>query len=94
LEGELKDRVKFLAQDFFEEQQVKGADVYILRWIMHNYSHKYASRILQGLIPALKNGASILVNDYCLPADGKEVGMGEERTLRIMDLVMLTLLNA
>jgi hypothetical protein len=94
LEGEMKDRVKFMAQNFFEEQQVKGADVYILRWIMHNYSDNYASRILQKLIPALKNGARILVNDYCLPEDGKEIGLGEERTLRTMDLVMLTLLNA
>ncbi|PMD14262.1 S-adenosyl-L-methionine-dependent methyltransferase [Hyaloscypha hepaticicola] len=94
LEGEMKDRVKFMSQDFFEEQQVRGADVYILRWIMHNYSDKYASRILQRLIPALKNGARILVNDYCLPEDGKEVGMGEEKLLRTMDLVMLTLCNA
>jgi hypothetical protein len=86
--------VRFMAQDFFEEQQVNGADVYVLRWIMHNYSDKYASKILQSLIPALKNGARILVNDYCLPEDGKEVGMGEERTLRTMDLVMLTLFNA
>ena len=94
LEGEMKDRVTFMSQDFFEEQQVRGADVYILRWIMHNYSDKYASRILQRLIPALKNGARILINDYCLPEDGKEVVMGEEKMLRTMDLVMLTLCSA
>jgi hypothetical protein len=61
---------------------------------LHNYSDKYASKILRSLIPAIKNGARILVNDYCLLEYGKEVEMGEERTLRTMDLVMLTLLNA
>lgn len=96
LEGELRNRITFQAHDFFTPQPVKSADVYLLRWIMHNYSDKYASLILRSLIPALKHGSRILINDNCLPEVGNEVGMGmgEERVLRTMDLVMLTLLNA
>jgi O-methyltransferase domain len=94
LEGDLKERIVFQEHDFFTEQKVKGADVYLFRWIMHNYSDKYAAKILRALIPALEKGARVVVNDYCLPDAGKELGMGEERVLRTMDLVMLTLLNA
>jgi hypothetical protein len=69
--------------------------VYLFRWIMHNHSDKYAAKILTSLIPALKRGSRILINDYCLPEPGKELeSIGEERVLRTMDLVMLTLLNA
>ncbi|KAE9365008.1 S-adenosyl-L-methionine-dependent methyltransferase [Stipitochalara longipes BDJ] len=92
--SELADRITFQAHDFTTPQSVKGADLYLFRWIMHNHSDKYAAKILRSLIPALKNGARVLINDYCLPEPGQEVGMGEERVLRTMDLVVLTLLNA
>jgi hypothetical protein len=96
LPEDVKDRITFQAHDFFTPQPTKGADVYLFRWIMHNYPDKYATLILHSLIPALKRGSRILINDNCLPEVGKEteMGMGEERVLRTMDLVMLTLLNA
>lgn len=59
--------VKFMAHDFFDEQPVKGADVYIFRWIMHNWPDKYCVKIIQALIPALKPGARVLVVDFVLP---------------------------
>jgi hypothetical protein len=34
--GEVRDRVRFMAHDFFTEQPVKGAEVYLLRWILHD----------------------------------------------------------
>ena len=94
LEADIKERVMFQEHDFFTPQKVKGADVYLFRWILHNHSDKYASKILRALVPALKKGARVLINDYCLPEVGAELGTGEERVLRTMDLVMLTLLNA
>jgi SAM-dependent methyltransferase len=61
-------RVQFMEHDFFEEQPVKGADVYFLRWILHDWSDKYAVKILRNLIPALRTGSRILVSELCLPS--------------------------
>lgn len=67
--------------------------VYFFRWIIHNYSNPYAVKILRALIPALKPGARILINDNCLSEAGSENPWDEARMHR-MDLVMLALLNA
>lgn len=60
-------KFRFMAHDFFHEQPVKGADVYFLRWVLHDWSDKYAVKILRNLIPALKRGARVLISDLCLP---------------------------
>ncbi|KAI1392312.1 S-adenosyl-L-methionine-dependent methyltransferase [Hypoxylon trugodes] len=86
-------RINFQAHDFFTEQCVQGADVYFFRWIIHNYSTPYAVQILKNLIPALKPGARIIINDHCLREPGTE-NPWDERLMRSMDLVMMTLLNA
>ena len=58
--------MKFMAHDFFTEQPVVGADVYYFRWILHDWSDKYCTRILKALIPALKPGARIVLSERCL----------------------------
>lgn len=50
-------------------------------------------RILKNLVPALKPGARILINDHCLREPGQE-NAWDERVMRRMDVVMLALLNA
>ncbi|POR33278.1 Sterigmatocystin 8-O-methyltransferase [Tolypocladium paradoxum] len=87
------ERIQLQAHDFFKEQPVKGADVYFFRWIIHNYSTPYAVKLLKNLVPALKPGARVLINDHCLRDPGSE-NPWDERLMRSMDLVMLTLLNA
>ena len=67
--------------------------VYYFRWIIHNYSTPYAVRLLKNLIPALKPGARILINDHCLREAGQEAPW-DETVMRRMDMVMMTLLNA
>ena len=67
---ELKDRVRFMAHDFFREQPVKGADVYFFRWIFHDWSDKYCIKILQCLTSALENGNRIIICDMTLPQPG------------------------
>lgn len=69
------------------------AVVYFFRWIIHNYSTPYAVKLLKNLVPALKPGARILINDHCLRDPGSE-NPWDERLIRSMDMVMLTLLNA
>jgi chemotaxis methyl-accepting protein methylase len=67
---DMADRVTFMEHDFFTEQPVKGADVYFLRWILHNWSDKYCIEILRNLAPALKKGARVVVNEFCVPPPG------------------------
>lgn len=90
---EFADRIEFQAHDFFTEQPVHGADVYFFRWIFHNWSDKYCEKMLKCLIPALKPGARILVNENILPNPGSE-NPWDEKIIRTMDMTMLQLLNA
>ncbi|EON63934.1 hypothetical protein W97_03162 [Coniosporium apollinis CBS 100218] len=89
----LRDKIKFVAHDFLTEQPVKDADVYLFRWIFHNWSDKYAVEILRNHIPALKKGAKIIVNDGVLPEPGV-LSRWDEKLMRTIDLVMLTTVNA
>lgn len=105
LEGDLSERVQFLAHDFHTVQPVKDADgtlllfsvfshsiimtsvadlsrpVYFFRWILHNQSDKYAVNMLRQLIPALKKGARVVINDHCLPEPGQE-SLWDEKIIR------------
>ena len=66
----LEGRLEFFAHDFFTEQPVKGAAVYLFRWIFHDWSDNYAALILRALIPALKEGARIVICERVLPEPG------------------------
>jgi hypothetical protein len=79
---EVKDRVKFMAHNFFMPQTV-SADVYFFRWIMHNWSDKYCIRMLKALIPELKPGARIVIQDSCMPEPGTGP-LWRERDLRLV----------
>lgn len=67
--------------------------VYYFRWVLHNYSTPYAVTILRNLVPALKPGARVIINDICLRESGFETPW-DEKMVRGMDMVMLALLNA
>ncbi|MCJ1387546.1 hypothetical protein MMC18_000389 [Xylographa bjoerkii] len=88
----LSVRIKFMAHDFFTNQPVT-ADAYLFRWIFHNWSDKYGVLILQALVPALKPGARVLVQDGCLPEPGA-IPQWIERDPRAMDLLMTTYFNS
>ncbi|KAI6251135.1 Chlorophenol O-methyltransferase [Erysiphe necator] len=100
LSKDLSKRIQFQIHDFHTIQKVKGADVYFFRWIFHNHSDRLAIPMLRNLIPALKNGARVIINDYCLPEPASMATKSscidpiEEKTLRSMDLAMLSLLNS
>ncbi|OCK75619.1 O-methyltransferase [Lepidopterella palustris CBS 459.81] len=90
---EFADRIQFQAHNFLTPQPVKDADVYFFRWILHNQSDKYGVEILRALIPALKPGARIIINDNCLPKPNT-IDPWDEKITRTMDVTMLELLNA
>ena len=41
LPQDVQGRVEFVAHDFFTEQTLRGVNVFLLRWIHHNWSDKY-----------------------------------------------------
>ncbi|TVY33615.1 O-methyltransferase [Lachnellula subtilissima] len=92
-EGSTTADISFLAHDFFTPQPVASAEVYLFRWIFHNWPDKYCLLILENLVPALKPGARIIVNEICLP-EPNTMSTRRERRLRSMDIGMLTLQNA
>jgi hypothetical protein len=79
---DLQGRVQLMPHDFFTEQPIKNADAYLFRWIFHDWSDKYSIQILRNLIPALKNGARIIIGELCLPEPGKATSMVVERRMR------------
>ena len=93
LPPELQDRVTFMEHDFFLEQPVKSADIYLLRWILHDWPDTYAVKILKALVPALKPGARLCIFEHVLPEPGA-ISPYEARGLRSMDLSMLEFHNA
>lgn len=78
LPQELRHRVAFMAHDFFSEQIVKNADVYFMRFILHDWSDKYAIKILKCLVPALKKGSRVLAQEHVLPAPGEMSAYNEQ----------------
>ncbi|KAI0789377.1 S-adenosyl-L-methionine-dependent methyltransferase [Abortiporus biennis] len=59
-------RVVFRQHDFFTEQPVKNAEVYNLRYIMHDWSDEECIRILSSLRPALGPNSRILICDQVM----------------------------
>jgi hypothetical protein len=88
----LTARVKLTTHDFFTPQ-TEVAKCYFFRHIFHGFSDKYAIKILQALIPALRKGSRIIVNDGALPEPGT-VSYLEEKTARTMDAFMQVTVNA
>ncbi|KAK8230749.1 O-methyltransferase-domain-containing protein [Phyllosticta capitalensis] len=88
---ELEGRVQCQAQDFFTEQQWKGADVYFFSKIMHDWSDAYCIKILRNLIPAMKEGSTVVVNEWLVPEQAR--AENAQRFIRLADLTMLSAHN-
>jgi 6-hydroxytryprostatin B O-methyltransferase len=63
---DLEQRITFTKHDFFTSQPVT-AHVYFLRHILHDWSDTDSVRILKALLPALKDGAKVLINEGIMP---------------------------
>ncbi|CAD6592867.1 MAG: hypothetical protein ASARMPREDX12_006536 [Alectoria sarmentosa] len=96
LPASLRSRFEFMPHDFFAPQphlSSRGKVVFYIRLILHDWPNKYCIRILRNLIPALKDGSTILVNETVLPPVGA-VNMALEKLGRMVDMQMLTCLNS
>lgn len=78
--------LEFMAHDFFTSQTVV-ADVYLYRFIFHNYPDEKAIEMLRAAIPALKPGAKVVINDTAIPEPG-EISWYDEGAARGLDLVV------
>ncbi|KAK8138919.1 S-adenosyl-L-methionine-dependent methyltransferase [Apiospora sp. TS-2023a] len=87
-----QNRVELTIHDFFDAQTVV-AEAYLFRHVFHSFTDKYSIKILQSLVPALRKGAKIIINDGMLPEPGTSSYLSE-RTIRTLDVVMLTVTNS
>ncbi|KAI4277153.1 MAG: hypothetical protein L6R38_005497 [Xanthoria sp. 2 TBL-2021] len=90
---EFAGRIEFKEHDFFTEQSVKEADVYLMRWILHDWSDGYCVKILKRLVPALegKRESRIVLFEYVLP-EVPETRL-TERMGTNLDMIMLSVFN-
>ena len=68
---DLKSRVSFLTHNLFDPQPVQ-ADIYVLKWILHDWPDVESVNILKALVPALKPGARVVFIDYVGKNDPSE----------------------
>jgi hypothetical protein len=77
----VKDRVKLVGHSFFDEQPVKSASVYFIRFTLHNWSNDYAAKILGNLVKAMDSSSQLVIQDHMLPEPG-DIPFRKERELR------------
>jgi len=92
LPEDVQGRVEFIAHDFLNEQTVQ-ADVYLLRWILHNWPDKYCVKILRALIPALRPGARIVVNEWIVPEPHQSLPQEQAAVRYVQCLSFLKIAN-
>jgi len=91
----ISSRISTRSYDFFTPQLFKGADVYLLRMILHDWPHTDALLILKNHLEALKANpnARMVIMDTVLPLPGS-ISTVEEALLRVRDLTMIQSFNS
>lgn len=89
---ELKGRVEFMAHDFFTEQRLQNPDIYLFRWILHNWSDPYCMKMLRNLIPTMRHGSRILFYE-CVLEDTPTTLLTEKMGPNL-DMVMAACFNS
>lgn len=70
LPKQYEGRIEFMAHDIVAEQTLqKAPNVYLFRFIFHNWSDGYSVKILRNLIPSLDDGTRILIYEVVLSDD-------------------------
>ncbi|KAL4788898.1 O-methyltransferase-domain-containing protein [Aspergillus venezuelensis] len=93
---DLAARTTFLTHDFFQNQPTVGADVYLLRMVIHDWSDDDSVRILSRIVKAMepnKAKSSLVIMDSVLPLPG-QLPATLERLLRLRDLTMRQVFNS
>ena len=94
LPADIASRLTFQGHDFTRPQPVQGADVYLLRMILHDWPDSEATKILQSIVAAMdKTKSRLLIMDTVLPKPGS-APVSVERIVRVRDLTMLQAFNS
>ncbi|KAJ7330390.1 O-methyltransferase [Mycena albidolilacea] len=70
-------RVSFGEHDFFGPQSVKNADIFLLRFIVHDWSDTYTFKILKQLRDAAQTTTKLIVIEHLVP-----LACGEDETYK------------
>jgi 6-hydroxytryprostatin B O-methyltransferase len=89
----ISSRLTFQGHDFNDPQPVTGADVYLLRMILHDWPDAEAVKILKNLVVAMNAESRLIIMDTVLPKPGS-VPVSVERIARARDLTMLQAFNS
>jgi 6-hydroxytryprostatin B O-methyltransferase len=89
----LAGRITYQAHDFFLPQHVMGADVYLLRMILHDWAFDDSIKILKNIVAAMGKSSRVLIMDTVLPDPGKAL-VAKERLLRVRDMAMMQTFNS
>ncbi|KFY76985.1 hypothetical protein V499_03505 [Pseudogymnoascus sp. VKM F-103] len=95
LPADVASRLTFQAHDFMQPQPVRGADVYLLRMILHDWPDNEAATIIRSIVAAMADrpNSRLLIMDTVLPAPGS-VPVSVERIVRVRDLTMMQAFNS
>jgi O-methyltransferase len=90
---DFKSRISFQPYDFFTPQTVKGAEVYFLKHILHDWSDQWATRILKQIVPVMGLNSTIMLMEGIVPPPGAvpDIAM---KVVSGLDIQMLSGLNA
>jgi len=76
--------IEKIAIDFFESQPVKGAHIYYLRRILHNWHDESAKIILKNIVDAMAPDSTLLIGEMVIPEQA-----GVNKYVYMMDMCML-----
>jgi O-methyltransferase domain len=82
----VESRIDVMGGDFFQSIP-NGADAYLLKHILHDWSDEYCLRILKNIYAVTEPGTKLLVVDAVIGA------RNEHEFAKILDIQMLALLN-
>ncbi|TLD09724.1 hypothetical protein PspLS_11350 [Pyricularia sp. CBS 133598] len=90
---ELRSRVTFQPHDFFAPQPVSGANVYMLKHVLHDWPDSKAVEILRNVAPAMVSPSQRIVLYEHAASGAHPVPTNITRTIAAMDMAMLTMGN-
>lgn len=85
-DAQVSDRCSAVAGDFLEEVP-RGADAYLMKWILHDWEDRQAERILTNCRRAMEAGTELLVIERVMP----EHASGGALEMVMADLQMMVM---
>ncbi|KAL4798410.1 S-adenosyl-L-methionine-dependent methyltransferase [Aspergillus venezuelensis] len=85
--SDLDARIRGMPHNFFDAQPVKGADVYALTRVLHNWPDQECRRILEHIAIAMTHDSILLIGDKVFPTGAAEVSAAD--VMADMSMMML-----